>query len=406
VSLHAQALTYTTVLSLIPLAAVALAIFKGFGGTEGMVDRMMDWALHNISGSPEQQESLAQYVEEFVAKIDTGQISWISILILVWSVLMLLNHIEGSVNAIFGINTLRPFVTRILTYWAVLTFGPLLLAGSFAVTATLQNSSVAGTVSELGDVWKIFLKVMPLLATWVAFTTMYLVIPAARVKFSSAFMAAVITGSVWNLFKYAYAWYAARAVTQQVIFGSLAVIPLFVVWLYVSWVLILFGAQLTYAFQNSETYRKEDERTVAGDSYMERAACRLFLEVARAFHHGRTPPTPEVLVAKLQIPRRLLEGLLQRLSQARLLHPTEPDGGLVPGRDLGEVTVHTIVQELRDDEGPDPSLIMDADRDTLDRLLDQADKERLRVTGNVTFRELAASDVLGGADQEATAPAE
>ncbi len=390
VQLHAEALTYATLLSVVPFLAVVLAIFKGFGTTAGLADKATELILANVSGSPEQLATLVLYVKEFVGKVDAGQIGVVSVLILIWSVLTLLSHIETSINAVFGITTQRPFVRRMLTYWAVLTFGPLLLAASFGLTAGLQSSRFASAVGGLGGLWGLLVAAAPIVVTWVAFTVMYLVVPNTRVRFWPAVGAAILAGSVWNLGKFGYAWYAKNAVTQQVIYGSLAVIPLFVLWLYASWLLVLFGAQLTFAFQHAATYRREDQTADPSHAFVERAACRLFLEIARDFQLGRPPVGTDSLVARLGMPQRLLTHLTERLAAGGLLRATEPDGGLVPGRDLGTITVHTILEQIRRGGGAEPSLIADEARAYFDRVLDEVDRERLRVAGAVTFRELAS----------------
>lgn len=388
VQLHAQALTYATLLSIVPLVAVVFSIFKGFGTTHGIEDRVTDFFVHNVAGTPEQEAAFSGYIKTFVGNINAGQIGWVSILILVWSVLMLLDHIEASFNAVFGVSSQRPFVTRILTYWAVLTFGPMLLAGSFALTAGLQSTTFAAYVDRLGAVWALVVLSTPLLITWIAFTAMYLVVPNTRVRFSAAFMAAAVTGSAWNVWKFAYAWYARNNVTQHDIYGSLAVIPLFVLWLYVSWLLVLFGAQLAFAFQHAATYRREDERAEASQDYLELIACRIFFDVAQDFHFGRPPTNIEDLIAKHQIPRRILDRVETRLGRGGLIRHTEPDGALVPGTEITRVTIASVVSQVRSADGVDPDLRRDTESAFFDEIFGEVERQRLQLTGHTNFGEI------------------
>jgi membrane protein len=366
------------------------AVVRGFGATDGIVNRVKGFILANVSGSQEQQETLAGYIDTFAGNVNAGQIGWLSLIILVVSVLLLLGHIEGSFNAIFGVTSERPLIGRMLIYWSVLTFGPLLLALSFAITAGQQIAVVERLFDGLGAAWGAILAVAPLVATWIAFAVMYLVVPATRVRFSAAALAAVVAGSAWHISKWGYSAYVSKSVAQGAIYGSVAAIPFFIVWLYVSWLLVLFGAQLAFAFQNAETYRADDERVTASESYLERAVCRLFLEVSREFFAGRPPPTPEDLVKKLRVPRRLLSRLVDRLRAGGLLRSTEPDGGLAPGRDLSTITVHTVLEQLRAGEGPDPTLVTDPARTYFDGILGEVDLERARLSEGLSFRELAA----------------
>ena len=213
--------------------------------------------------------------------------------------------------------------------------------------------------------------------------------PNTRVRWSAALFAALVAGSAWTVAKYAYAVYAKNAITLQNIYGSLAVIPLFVFWLYVSWLIVLFGAQLAFAFQNAKTYRREDELARASQSFLERAACRLMLEVARDFHAGRPPTDPEQLSTTLALPRRLFETLLNRLRDGGLLRATEPDSLLVPGHDLEAINVSQVIDVMRSAPGPEPVMVSDDARAHLDGMFVELDRERLKLMGAINFRDLA-----------------
>ena len=389
IKLHAQALTYDTLLAIVPLLAVIFSIFKGFGATEEIGKQIQAKIMESVAGTPELQASVQSYIEQAIGNISAGQIGAVSVVLLIYSVLSLLGHIEVAFNAIFGATAQRPLVTRMLTYWAVLTFGPLLLLASLGLTAALQTSKVGAVVGHLSTATTSLVWAVPLLITWLGFTVMYLFVPNTRVRLSSAIFAALAAGSAWNIAKYGYAVYAKNAITLQNIYGSLAVIPLVVFWLYVSWLIVLFGAQLAFAFQNAKTYRREDELARASQGFLERAACRLLLEIARDFHAGRPPTDPEALADTLALPRRLFETLLTRMREGGLIRATEPDSLLVPGHDLATITVNQVVEVMRSAPGPEPLLVVDAARRHVDALFAGLDQERLRVLGTVTFRDLA-----------------
>jgi membrane protein len=402
IKLHAQALTYDTLLALVPLLAVVFAIFKGFGATEDIGQKIQAKIMENVAGTPELQAMVQQYIGKFIGNISAGQIGAVSIILLVYSVLSLLGHIEIAFNAIFGATAQRPFVTRMLTYWAVLTFGPLLLLASFGLTAALQTSKVGTVVDQLSTTSSSLVWAVPLVVTWFGFTVIYFFVPNTRVRLTAAIFAALVAGSAWNVAKYGYAVYAKNAITLQNIYGSLAVIPLFVFWLYVSWLIVLFGAQLAFAFQNAKTYRREDELARASQGFLERAACRLLLEVACDFHAGRPPTDTEQLATILALPRRMFETLLTRLREGGLLRVTEPDGLLVPGHDLEAINVSQVVDVMRGAPGPEPVMVTDAARAHLDGMFLEVDRDRLRLMGAINFRDLA--ERFGGKSPSATPP--
>ncbi len=389
IKIHAQALTYDTLLALVPLLVVLFAVLKGFGATQTISDRVIDAIVQNLAVSPEIQIPVREYLARFIGNAQTSGGAVPIGLLLAISAISLLGHIESSLDAIFGVERGRSLVTRLLTYWAVLTFGPVLLLASFGLTAAFQTGPVGAYIDSLGQVGGFLLSAVPLLVTWLGFATMYLVVPNTRVRPGAALLAAVVAGSLWNGWKYGYAIYAKHAMTLQSVYGKLAVIPLFIFWLYLSWVLVLFGAHLAFAFQNSATYRREDERAEASFSFSERAVLRLFLEVARDFHAARPPTDPQELAVQLGVPRRLLDGLVQRLRAGGFLRLADPERGLLPGLDIAQVTVQTLLAFLRTGSEADPALVDDAARRFFDDLLGRLDEERTRLTGSLDFRELA-----------------
>lgn len=388
--LRAQALTFQTLLAIVPLLAVFFAIFKGFGGLERVRAQLETLIIENLSGSPELRDTLSSYLTQFIDNIHTGAMGAVSVVILIYSVLGLLQQIEDSFNAIFGVKKGRPWNIRVILYWTALTLGPLLLGASLALTAALQTATFSRIVESLGVVGSFLVSIVPLAVTWLAFTALYMVVPNARVHLSSALSAALIAGSGWNVAKWLYAVYAKNNVTMQNIYGTMAAVPLFILWMFVSWLLVLFGAQLAFAFQHAATYREEDEAARASHAARERSACRLFLEIARDFYAGRPPTEPERAAAALGIPRRLIEQIAAQLQAGGFLRAVEHEEGYVPARDLAAVTVNDIIEHMRAGTGANLELVSDEPRKFLDELFRDLDHERAKVAGTVSFRELAA----------------
>ncbi len=389
-NLHAKALTYDTLLALVPLLAVLFSVFRGFGGLDKLAPQLQQIIVRNLAGAPEVQQVIGEYVNRFVANVNTGAVGAVSIVILVWSVLSLLGYIEDSFNAIFGTKVQRPLALRLLTYWAVLTLGPVLLGASLALTAALQTTGIAEVVSRVGPVRGALIAVTPLLVTWLGFTTLYLVVPNTRVRIGAALLAALVAGSMWNAAKYGYAIYAKNALTLQNIYGSLSAIPLFILWVYVSWLLVLFGTQLTFAFQNAASYRREDATLDVGQAYRERAACRLLLAVARNYYAGGGPTDRALAGDALGIPRRLVDSLVIELVGGAFVLETEPQGGLVPATDLANITPARVLEHMRRSAVALPTDTDDPAVTRLETLLTQVDDERSQLAGAVSFRELAA----------------
>jgi membrane protein len=231
--------------------------------------------------------------------------------------------------------------------------------------------------------------VTPLIVTWIAFAALYLVIPNSRVSFKAAFGAAIIAGSAWSAAKFGYAIYAKKSVTTLSIYGTLAALPLFLFWIYVSWIIVLFGAQVAFAFQNAATYREEAEALRANPLARERAAVRLYLEVARDFFAGHPSTNPDYAAAALGVPRRLLERIVLQLREGGFLRTVDGEAGLVPARDLGQVTVFDILTHLRSGVGASPQLNDDEAMRFIDDTFGKLASEHHRITGELDFRGLA-----------------
>lgn len=405
--LHAQALTFMTLLSLVPLFVVVFAILSIFGsGLENANQDILEYAIGYLSGSAELREEITGYLN--TSTIREAELGVSTIIILALAVTSLLSHVENSFNTLFGVTAQRSVGVRLLSYWALLTLGPLLMLVSLALTAALQTSGFTQQVESLGPVGRLAVRATPLFVTWLAFTILYLTVPKARVRVGPAVLAALIAGSLWNLAKYIFAWYARTNVTVQDIYGSLAAFPLFVIWLYISWLLVLVGAQLCFAFQHTSTYQPEAVGLPASHAARERAACRLFYAIARDFFL-RHPPTQVATAAQaLGIPGRLQAQTISDLRQGELVIDTA-GGGMVPARDLQSVTVADILRFIGHEAGHNPVLTAEQSGRYFDGLLADIDSEVQRIAGATTFHELiqrfsSGVDAAFASGQTRTAP--
>ena len=387
--LRAQALSFQTVFAIVPLFAVFFVIFKGFGGMEAVQGRLEKLIVENLAGGSELSAQVTSYIQHAVANVSGKTLGVVSIVLLIYSVLGLMQNIEDSFNDIFGVKTGRAWDIRIVLYWTALTLGPLLIGASLALTAFLQNDAVLGIVRSFGVVSAALIQMTPLVVTWIAFAALYLVVPNSRVSFKAAVAAAIVAGSAWSVAKFGYAIYAKKSVTTLSIYGTMAALPLFFFWIYVSWIIVLFGAQVAFAFQNAATYREEDDAQRASPLARERAAVRLYIEVARDFFAGRPSTNPDYAAAALGVPRRLLERIIQALQEGGFLRTVDQEGGLVPARDLGTVTVYDLVTHLRTGVGTSPQLADDDVLRFIDEIFGTLAREQHRVTGDVDFRTLA-----------------
>lgn len=403
VRLHAQALALKTLLAVVPLLAVVFAIFNGFGGLSSVRERLEAIVVENLAGSPEVQVIVHEYLTKFVSNVEGGALGPVSVVLLVYSVLSLLSHIEDSINTLFGVRAKRPIVLRFTTYWAVLTLGPLILGASLTLSGVLQIDAVRQTLESLPGASQMLIAVTPLLISWLGFTALYVVVPNTKVSLRSAFYAALVAGTAWNLLKYLYTYYASHAVTMQNIYGSLAAIPLFMLWIWWSWLLVLYGAQLAYAYDNVTSFWRERSAVNLSPRARETASTRIMLDIARNFTFGHDAADAHALVSRLALPRSLVDDLLEELRRADLVIEVE-SGGWLPARDVASISLEDVVSALRDGVGQAPGarvLTVDAPTTHLTELWEQ-ERGLARELLQTSFAELARKFPPSGSEAPGT----
>lgn len=243
---QATGLAFTTVSSLVPILAVAFFLFKSFGGLESLIDQIESFIDENLAPSFSQQISV--YLDKFVDNSHAGAVGVLGLLGFMFTSIMTLVTIENTFNYIWGIQQNRSWSKRVTSYWSLLTIGPLLLGVSFALSSKaitwLRNDN--GFISHV-LVWGYAL--VPYLMSGLLFTGLFIFMPNATVDRRDALKAGALTGFVFEIAKLIYAAYASYAIAHNSVYGSLAIVPLFLLWLYVIWLIVLFGAELCFYFQ-------------------------------------------------------------------------------------------------------------------------------------------------------------
>lgn len=386
--LHAQALTYVTLLALVPLLVLFFSVIGNFGAFGSLEGRVQTLILDHLAGSPSVRTEVAEPILRLVSSIDAGHMGLISLVILIFSVLSLLGHIEFSINSIFGTAARRSWLIRLLTYWAILTLGPVLLMASFALTAAFQSSAFLEVISGLGNLQSLALYYLPFTTTWLALAVMYLVIPNTKVSMGAAFGAAFVAGGIWNTAKYGYASYVSHAFTLENVYGSLAVIPLFILWLYISWLIVLFGAQLTFAFHNSETYRYEEPGRIDSRQTYETAGVRLMTQIVLDYKMG-SPTRPRRAAIQAGIPRTLLQTCLEELVDCGYVRKMAGENAFVPAKDPKILLVSDMLTHFSQGRGHQPAFRKDELQTLVEITLGYANPANHPELANLSFADLA-----------------
>jgi membrane protein len=234
----ASSLTFTTTISLVPLFTVALAIFSAFPMFDRLQVTLQRWLVQSLV-PPDIAKQVLSYLNQFALK--AGQMGWAGALVLLVTALALILTIDRKLNDIWRVRQPRPLTQRILVYWAVLTLGPLLLAGSLTVTSVIVSAS-SGVVSALPGGVRLLLESVQLALLTFGIAALYRYVPNTRVRWSHALLGALFVAAGLEVAKKLLAWYLAQVPTYSVVYGTFATVPILLVWFYVAWVIVLLGA--------------------------------------------------------------------------------------------------------------------------------------------------------------------
>ncbi len=237
----AGSLTYTTLLALVPLVTVALALSTAFPVFNDLTSGLQDYILRHFLPQAGELDMLADQISDISAR--AGQLTAIGLIMLGVTALMLMLTIDDCLNRIFRVESKRPLVQRLTMYWAVLTLGPILIGASVSMTTALVVNSLG--MLELDGLAEFVLRLLPFLLTWAAFTTLYIVVPNRPVPPLNALTGGFIAGVAFELAKRGFAAYIAEFPSYMVLYGAFATLVIFLLWLYISWLIMLAGATFT-----------------------------------------------------------------------------------------------------------------------------------------------------------------
>jgi membrane protein len=351
VQLRAASLTLYTLLSIVPVAAIAFAIAKGFG-----LDQYLESIV--LSKFPTYKDMLVPVINSARSAIkDTsgGFLAIISIIVLFWSVMSLLDHIESSFNHIWQITSARLWHRKFTDYLTIMLIAPIFLVLSSSLTVFISTQlpeyiSNARILDLFKPVVSLLVKLAPYFLTALALTILFMVMPNAKVKLVPAIISGIITGTILQFLLWFYIDLQWGITRLNAIYGSFAMVPLFLVLIQMSWTSVLFGAELTFANQNVSRYEFE-EGALTISSYHKRALTLMVMHnIVKSFATGEKPLSAEKISKMLKIPVRLSRDILGDLFNSELvsaIHENDEKERLyLPSLDINKLTICFILTRL------------------------------------------------------------
>lgn len=418
---RASALTYITVLSLVPLLAFSFSVAKGFGFYEKLVRETVNPFLDKtfgpltveggaeaVAGSTHEArvafERLLEIVGNVVQETRVTSLGAFGLVILGWAVIKLLGTIERSFNHIWRVQRSRSLLRKVSDYLTMVIVTPIFLFTATGLTAAAQSNGLVEIARQrlhLGPILDLLVALIPLLSLWIGFTFVYLAMPNARTRIVSAIFGALIGGTLWWLTLILHVQFQIGVAKYSAIYSSFAAIPIFLIWVNISWVTVLLGAEACFAHQSEPSYLRVAAARPADHAFLELLGLRAMTRIGERFLAGGEPWTANGLATELAVPERPLHEVLAVLCERGLLvtSPSIKDEALLPARDLETITVKSIIDALKGTSGPvDVPATTGIDRE-IDRLLESLDGEIARSASNATLRSLALA-----AQSEAPSP--
>lgn len=353
---QAAALSYHTIFGIVPLTIVVLLVFQSFPAYSGLGEKVKNIAYEQLNlstiefpdpANSEETVRLTEYLDGIVGGFFTGvnelSIAGFSVIIVIWAALALLSTIEKAFNNIWHVGRGRNFLHRIINYWALLTLGPLLLGvGIYISTKYTTVGQIQETVlTHIGPA------VLSYTVATVAFFLLYFVLPNTKVQAKAAIWGAAVAALVWAFAKWGFGAYVTKFIPYSQVYGVLGLIPLGVFWIFITWLIVLFGLQLTFTTQHLKSLdaaeiaaaKKREEYFIANDL----TAINIVREIAAAFEANNAPVEAEVVCSKLNIPAEFGEKILNHLVNSELIAKTsEPKVGFLPAKDPENIRLSDI----------------------------------------------------------------
>jgi membrane protein len=348
IQLRASALSFYTMLSIVPILALVFGIAQGFGFQEYLKTVLVE----KFHEHEDLLKMLLGFVEKYLGRINQGYIAGIGLIILFWSVMKVLGNIESSFNNIWRIKKSRIISRKFTDYISLVVVAPVLLiiASSFNLSRLTAISDSIPFLRYLDSVLKLLVTVMSFTLIWFVFTLIYIVIPNTKVKFIPALIAGIMAGTMFQLLQWGYVNFQSLLSSYGAIYGTFAALPLFMLWLELSWLIVLLGAEISYAYQNAIHYEQEAEGAQVSLKDKKVLTLMVTKKIIRNFVEGRPAKNAAEIAEELSIPVRIVRDIIYVLLNARIIIETFNqeirEVAYQPALDPSTITVSFVFDEI------------------------------------------------------------
>jgi len=354
---RASSLTFYTLLSIVPVVAMFFGVAKGFGFEKVLERRLYE----NFPGQEEILVKVVNFAHSLLQETQGGIIAGIGMAVLFWSVLKVLNNIERSFNEIWEIKTGRSWGRKFSDYLSIMLISPIfiIMSGSVTVFITTEVEQITQRIALIGMFSPLIffmLKLLPYILVWMLFTFLYILMPNTKVNFKAGLVGGIVAGTLYQIAQFAYIGFQIGAARYSAIYGSFAALPLFLMWLQISWWIVLFGAELSFANQNVDTYEYEPDCLNISPGFKKLLTLQVTHLLIKNFSNGEKPLTYSQISNHLNMPVRLVHQIIFDLIESGLVSETrtkaDKEFAYQPARDINKMTIQYVLEAL-DQSGTD-----------------------------------------------------
>ncbi len=343
----ASALTYNTLLSIVPILAILFAVSRGLG----FADMMEEQIRKGLEGQSAAANVIIELTDSYLAHTQSGIFIGVGLIVLLWAVLTLIGNIERTFNQIWQVKTQRTPFRKITDYFSIFLLLPvaIIISGGLSIfMATIMKDLESYHI--LSSFAKFMIRTIPYLFTGLMFTCLYIFMPNTKVRFKSTIVPGLLAGTAFQILQYFYINSQIWVSSYNAIYGSFAAIPLFLLWTQISWNICLFGAELSYCNQNLENYNFAREIKNISRRYHDFLCILIMSLICKRFAKGKRPYTAESLAHKHDIPIRMTKQILYELVDLRLLYECNTNKDelafYLPAEDINHLNVAILMTRL------------------------------------------------------------
>jgi len=347
-TLRAMSLVYTTLLSIVPVLAVSFSVLKAFGVHNEVVEPFLTSFLAPLG---DKGADITSQIIGFVENMKVGVLGSIGLAMLFYTVVSVIQKVEKSFNAIWGIKKPRSFARRFSDYISVILIGPVLMFSAIGLTASFMSNTIVQKIISIEPFGTIIYKVIeltPYLMVCSAFTFMYVFIPNTKVRIKSAIVGGLIAGVLWEFAGWGFATFTVSSAKYAAIYSGFAILLMFLIWLYLSWLILLVGSQIAYYHQYPQFLYAKKEVFLLSNRLRERLAFMIMYYIGYNFYHNKDPWTLHDLVDHMKLPVDPVHESLLLLEKNSLLIETGDDPpAYLPARDISTITLQDLFKVIR-----------------------------------------------------------